>query len=256
MKKTIFFLIAIGTLLICGCSSGNSENQQKTLNNLIDESITEDANDISKARDLQNSGNPFNWIVGKFKEEWNMETMQDSLETKSITQYSQTLEQQNRQQQDAFKAQVDQQKTDIIENILTGQISQGKIINQEQIKLLSDKSGFTPERVNEIYIDAQNKYLSRSTSQDGSQKMCVKYQVNYLWSKGYYVDAYLAKGNIINSKASSLPLEDNSTYVVIFWNSENVSLIKITQDSVSALEQEGVDLRGIRWRISNSSLCI
>ena len=150
MKKIIFFLIAIGTLLNCGCSSGNSENQQKTLNNLIDESITEDANDISKARELQNSGNPFSWIAGKFKEEWNMETMQDSLETKSITQYSQTLEQQNRQQQDAIKAQVDQQKTDIIENILTNQISQGKIINQEQMKLLSDKSGFTLEKINLI----------------------------------------------------------------------------------------------------------
>ena len=111
-------------------------------------------------------------------------------------------------------------------------------------------------KINEIYIDAQNKYLSRNTSQDGSQKMCVKYQVNYLWSKGYYVNAYLEKGNIINSKVSSLALEDNSTYVVIFWNSENVSLIKITQDSASALEQEGVDLRGLRWRISNSSLCV
>lgn len=256
MKKIIFFLIAVGVLINCGCSSDNNENRQKTLKNLIDESITEDSNDISKARELQNSGNPFNWIAGKFKEEWNMETMQDSMETRSIIQSSQILEQQNRQQQDAIKAQLEQQKTDIIEKTLTRQISQGKSINQEQINLLSEKSGFTPEKINEIYVNAQSKFLSKNTHQDSSQKMCVKYEVNYLWSKGYYVDAYLAKGNQINSKVSSLALEDNSTYVVIFWNSENVSLIKITQDSVSALEQDGIDLRGIRWRISNSSLCI
>ncbi|WP_320151125.1 hypothetical protein [uncultured Tolumonas sp.] len=255
MKKLICFMLVVGVLMNYGCSS-SSENQQKSTKSLIDDSITEDANDISKARELQNSGNPLNWIAGKFKEEWNMETMHDSLETRSIIQSSQRNEQQNRQQQDAIRSQLEQQKTDIIENIFIDQMFQGEKTSQEQINLLSEKSGFTPEKINEIYTNAQSKFLSKSTPKPMNQKICVKYENNYIWSKGYYVDAYLEKGNQINSKVSSLALEENSTYVVIFWNSENVSIIKITQDSISSLEQDGVDLRGIHWRISNSSLCI
>jgi hypothetical protein len=53
----------------------------------------------------------------------------------------------------------------------------------------------------------------------------------------------------------SLNYNSLSTYVVIFWEKDQASIIEMSWPYLSLLGQGGVDQRGIRWEIAKTSFC-
>lgn len=85
--------------------------------------------------------------------------------------------------------------------------------------------------------------------------ICAKYEVEYGWSNGYKVEATILKGFELNQATRSLNYTSYSTYVVIFWNKYQASVIEMGFPYVGPISQEGDDQQGRKWQIAKTSLC-
>jgi len=86
--------------------------------------------------------------------------------------------------------------------------------------------------------------------------VCAKYRTQYGWSKSYSVEATIAKGSELNQATSSLNYEAFSSYVVIFWKKDEVSLIKMDFPYLGPVGQSGEDQEGRKWEVAKTALCI
>lgn len=82
---------------------------------------------------------------------------------------------------------------------------------------------------------------------------CVKYETEDGWSKSYAVDATILTGSELNHKVGSLTRFNSfATYAVIFWDKNEVTIIKLPglyMGSLPIFEKEVEDQLGRRWRI-------
>lgn len=128
------------------------------------------------------------------------------------------------------------------------------------------------KRVNKIFgvivilatLNACYPYASPYTNSYGSssnkskrQTLCVKYQTQNGWSKGYSVEVNVLKGSTLNQKTNSYSYESYATYGVIFWDNDQASIIKLNyyMGSFTAYGTQGVDQRGRKWQLSKTTMC-
>lgn len=90
-----------------------------------------------------------------------------------------------------------------------------------------------------------------------SETVCVKYQTQTGWSKGYQVDGTIIKGSELNSRTSTYSYQPYSTYVVVFWSQDQASILKLSyySGSISAYGHSATDQQGRSWRVSKTSYC-
>lgn len=96
-------------------------------------------------------------------------------------------------------------------------------------------------------------FISGAATAGEKAVVCAKYQANYGWSKGYQVEATILSGYELNSATQSLDYNSISTYVVIFWSQEQVTIIEMSFPYLSVVGTTGEDQRGIEWEISKGS---
>ena len=87
-------------------------------------------------------------------------------------------------------------------------------------------------------------------------KVCAKYKTSSGWSKGYSVQARKLTGSELNQATSSFNYEAWATYVVIFWDDDQASIIKMEMPFLSAVGLQGVDQEGRKWEIAKTSYCL
>ena len=87
-------------------------------------------------------------------------------------------------------------------------------------------------------------------------RVCVKYAANYGWSKAYLVDSTVMTGQELNQATTSFNYQAFSTYVAIFWDRDEVSIIQLDSPYLTAFTQEGVDQQGKRWQVAKTNFCI
>lgn len=87
--------------------------------------------------------------------------------------------------------------------------------------------------------------------------LCVKYQTQTGWSKGYTVDVNVIKGSTLNRKTGTYNYDSYATYAVIFWSNEQASVIKLNyySGSFTATGTHGIDQQGRKWKLAKTSLC-
>ena len=87
------------------------------------------------------------------------------------------------------------------------------------------------------------------------ETVCAKYRADYGWSKGYKVEATILKGGELNQATRTFNYNSLSTYVVIFWDKDQASVIEMNWPYLSPIGQEGEDQRGIKWEIAKTTIC-
>jgi hypothetical protein len=110
-------------------------------------------------------------------------------------------------------------------------------------------------------------FFCLSTKAKYIQTCKVKYKNNYAWSDYYQVEVTFISGSELNKAVKSYEYESYSTYAVIFWDKDQVSIIKIstytgcgsevTQSCIAnkVINLEGEDKKGRRWEICTKNLC-
>lgn len=86
--------------------------------------------------------------------------------------------------------------------------------------------------------------------------VCAKYKRSSGWSDGYKVEATLTNGSELNQKTLTLDYDVISTYVVIFWEQHEVSIIKLDFPYLGPIGQSGTDQEGRKWEVAKTELCI
>ncbi|GGK17129.1 hypothetical protein GCM10011394_27890 [Luteimonas terricola] len=87
---------------------------------------------------------------------------------------------------------------------------------------------------------------------------CVKYEMEYGWSKGYAVEATVLQGSELNEKVGSFTrFSSFATYAVIFWGEGQATILKLPAMSVGSLpmfEGQAEDQEGRRWKIKEGHM--
>ncbi|HAT8319320.1 TPA: hypothetical protein GDD06_08920 [Legionella pneumophila] len=86
-------------------------------------------------------------------------------------------------------------------------------------------------------------------------EICAKYQTASGWSDAYGVEATIIKGSELNQATSSFNYESFDTYVLIFWDRNEVSVIQMESPFVTFMEETGHDQQGREWQIKKGSVC-
>ena len=96
-----------------------------------------------------------------------------------------------------------------------------------------------------------------SESSYSSEPVCVKYQTDSGWSKGYQVNGTVIKGSDLNSRTGTYDYSPYSTYVVVFWDEGQASILELaySSNSISAYGQTATDQRGRLWQVSKTAYC-
>ena len=98
---------------------------------------------------------------------------------------------------------------------------------------------------------------SGSQSSASSETVCVKYETEYGWSKSYQVTGTVIKGTELNSRTGTYNYSPYSTYVVVFWDEDQASILELDfySGSISTYGQSATDQRGRSWQVSQTSYC-
>ncbi|NGP90277.1 hypothetical protein [Fodinibius halophilus] len=96
-----------------------------------------------------------------------------------------------------------------------------------------------------------------TNNSSNGQELCVKYQTQSGWSKGYSVDVNVMKGSTLNQKTGTYNYNSYSTYAIIFWSEDQASIIELSyfSGSFTAYGTQGTDQRGRKWQLSKTTLC-
>lgn len=86
-------------------------------------------------------------------------------------------------------------------------------------------------------------------------EICAKYRTSSGLSDGYKVKATIIKGYELNQATSSLNYQSLDTYVVIFWDRNEASVIQMESPFVTYMEEKGYDQQGREWQIKKGSFC-
>lgn len=103
---------------------------------------------------------------------------------------------------------------------------------------------------------SQSSYTQDQTNSK-REKVCVKYETEYGWSKGYKVEGTILKGSELNSRTGTYNYQSYSTYVVVFWAEDQASILKLAHyyGSIPVTGVTATDQRNRSWKVSTSSYC-
>lgn len=89
------------------------------------------------------------------------------------------------------------------------------------------------------------------------QVVCAKYMTESGWSENYKVEAKIAKGSELNTATKTFDYNSFSTYVVIFWDQDEVSILELESyfGSLSPFGHDATDQIGREWNVSSSPMC-
>ena len=84
--------------------------------------------------------------------------------------------------------------------------------------------------------------------------VCAKYKNT---GKSYSVEALVYDGSELNSATNSFNYNSFSTYVVIFWSSEQATIVELDYyfGSIGIFGLNGKDQRGYPWEIREGTIC-
>ena len=90
------------------------------------------------------------------------------------------------------------------------------------------------------------------------EEVCVKFEKEYGWSKGYAVQATIISGSDLNSAVGSFNrFKPFSTYAVVFWDENQASIFELPPLSTGSapMFETGVkDQEGRSWKIKQGHL--
>ena len=86
-------------------------------------------------------------------------------------------------------------------------------------------------------------------------KVCARYSLSSGWSKGYSVQATVMKGTELIKATGSYDYLSFATYVLIFWDNDEVSIIQLDFPALSAVPMQGTDQQGRKWEVAKTNLC-
>lgn len=90
------------------------------------------------------------------------------------------------------------------------------------------------------------------------QQLCVKYETEDGWSKGYSVNVTIIKGSELNRRTKTYNYSSYSTYAVIFWGDDQASVIKLSYytGSIGVYGVSGTDAQGREWKLAKNRYCL
>jgi len=91
------------------------------------------------------------------------------------------------------------------------------------------------------------------------QSACVKYKKSIGWSKSYSVTATVMSGSELNSATSSFKYNGFGYYAAIFWDDDEVTILKLPSLSMGNLPMFSSDVKdqyGRKWQIQSGSICM
>ena len=87
--------------------------------------------------------------------------------------------------------------------------------------------------------------------------ICARYETEAGWSQGYRVQATIIRGSDLNTRTRSYHYNAYSTYVVIFWDAGEASILELDEyyGGISIYGQTAKDQRGRRWQVASGGYC-
>jgi len=86
-------------------------------------------------------------------------------------------------------------------------------------------------------------------------KVCARYSTSDGWSKGYSVQATVLKGSELNQNTGTFNYISYATYVVIFWDNDEASVIQMDLTMLTVMPMQGKDQQGRKWEVAKSNFC-
>jgi len=83
-------------------------------------------------------------------------------------------------------------------------------------------------------------------------------QQRYGWSKGYMVEAEIASGQELGQATGQFSrFRPLNTYVVIFWDKNEASIIEMQFPILGPVPVNGTDMQGRHWTIAtDTTFCV
>lgn len=105
--------------------------------------------------------------------------------------------------------------------------------------------------------DGLEDYNQSAYGAASSETVCIKYQTSTGWSKGYQVDGPVIQGSELNRRTNTYDYKPYSTYVVVFWNPNQASILELDYflGSINSFGQLATDQIDRRWQVSKTSYC-
>lgn len=85
--------------------------------------------------------------------------------------------------------------------------------------------------------------------------VCIKYQTQNGWSQAYEVEGTILKGFDLNRLTMSNSYTPLSTYVVVFWDNNQATIIESDASMITLLESSGKDQKGVMWKVKKGGIC-
>lgn len=90
------------------------------------------------------------------------------------------------------------------------------------------------------------------------EDVCVKYEKEYGWSKGYAVQATIMSGYDLNSAVGGYSkFKTLSTYAIVFWDDDQASIFELpplSMGSAPMFETKVTDQEGRTWKIKQGHM--
>jgi len=88
-------------------------------------------------------------------------------------------------------------------------------------------------------------------------KVCVKYQTQYGWSKGYSVQGTIIKGSDLNRATGTYKYKYASTYVVVFWDQDEASILELQNfiGTLTSVQVNAKDQQNRYWKVAKTDYC-
>lgn len=106
-----------------------------------------------------------------------------------------------------------------------------------------------------LFVIALLATIAGEANSADRETVCAKYRTKGGWSDGYKVEASILKGHELNQATRTFNYTSFSTYVVIFWDKEQASVIEMDFPYLGPIGQSGKDQRGTEWEIAKTTIC-
>ena len=112
------------------------------------------------------------------------------------------------------------------------------------------------KKFNSVFFLSLVMLSTNSFAKAEKKDVCVRYQSNWEWSKGYAVEATIIDGSDLNSAVGKYNAYSSfKTYAVIFWNKGQATVLQLPYSWLSISYQDVYDKDGSAWQIKEGSYC-
>lgn len=119
----------------------------------------------------------------------------------------------------------------------------------EFIQIISKTKGSIIVKKYLVYIATAIAFVSIPIYAAEKAYVCLNYKTLDGWSDTYKVIGTIAKGYEIKGSIPSIQYKDFETFVVIFWEKDQVSVVEMKSQFISIGKNLGVDQQGREWKI-------